>query len=156
MTECLSTSLVTHKEESFSLFRLLFVWSCFRLVTACSSFLWLASGCSTFDNDVTEYFDLIINHNKSISCRFYYMGQALLQSWEAFRYCITKQEKFYYKMGQLFCIAKQGKLYYKIGQVLQSEATFVTKGDNYHKVQKTHERKAGEQQIPVTDSLIPP
>ena len=48
-------------------------------------------------------------------------------------------------MGQLFCIAKQGKLYYKIGQVLQSEKTFVTKGGNYHKVQKVHERKAGEQ-----------
>lgn len=146
MTECLSTSLVAHKEESFCLFRLLFVWSCFRLVTACSSFLWLASGCSTFDNDVTEYFDLIINHNKSISCRFYYVGQALLQSWEAFRYCITKQEKFYYKMGQLFCIAKkascitkQGK-YYKVRQLLLQRGTIITKCRRYMREKRENNR----------------
>ena len=48
--ECLSMSLVAHKEGGFFFFVLLVVWSCFWLVPVFSSLLWLLLGHSTFYN----------------------------------------------------------------------------------------------------------
>ena len=116
------------------------IWSCFWLIPACFSLLWLVPSLSTLYKRRHHMFVLqilsIIKRGKS----YYKVGQL---------FCIKKQGKCYYKVGQLFCITKTGPVVLqrkvsqggasfitKWRQVLQSRATFITMWVRYYNVQQ--------------------
>ena len=145
ITECLSTSLVAHKEGCFSLFRLLF-----RAVSgSLQSFL----VCYGLQWGVVLY----TRFQESNSCRFYYKArQVILQSEAAF---------FRYKPGQVISENWVVEQILEVARFLLHYGAGITKQCNFTSkqadqllqcwlVKKENERNSRRHQILATHSLL--
>ena len=116
--ECLSMSLVVHKERDFSLFHLVIgvASGTFQPFAACYGLFRVVPLVTT--DEVTDCFDLEIYY-KSTSCIFYYkVGQALLKSGTALMYC---------KVGEVLFQSGVAILHYQSGQVVLQSRAGITK-----------------------------